>query len=358
MESKKRLLESFLGRNDIPKYIFGRSPVGVEAHARLKSSGVNITAYIDEVSEVKEFDGLPVISRLSDLPAGAIVLIGVIYGLPGLIKKKLDRAGILNVDYFLLAGYGGLGLTVPYWEGFHDSYRKDKAAYDQLYDRLADDVSKTVLSKLLDFRLNYNLDAMNGFEMNIKGEYFEPFLHLNEHGETFCDVGGFDGETSLEFIKRCPSYEKIYYFEPEPEQMAVSKKNLLGHERIDYCQYAAYDRKCTLRFSLCGAASMVSNEGTVEVQADSIDHIVNSPVSFIKMDIEGSEAKAIAGAKETILKWHPRLAICVYHKGLDFIEIPRLVLSIRDDYDVYMRHYTEGISESVMFFIPNDMTSK
>ena len=358
MNNKFKLLKSFIGRNEIPKYIFGLTSFGVEAHAKLKSSGVNITAYIDEFNDVKEFDGLPVISKLSDLPAGAIVLIGVVYGLPGFIKKKLDRAGILNVDFFLLAGYGGLGLTIPYWEGFHDSYLDNKAAYDSLYDCMADDISKNVLTKLLDFRLNYNLDAMDGFVMNIRGEYFEPFLHLDEHGETFCDVGGFDGETSLEFIKKCPNYEKIYYFEPEPEQMAVSKKNLLGHERIDYCQCAAYDRKCTLRFSPCGAASMVSNEGTGVVQADCIDSIVNSPVSFIKMDVEGSEAKAIAGAKTTIQKCHPKLAICVYHKGLDFIEIPRLVLSIRNDYDIYMRHYTEGISESVMFFIPTDKFSK
>lgn len=358
MRDKLKLLESFLGRNDIPKYIFGLTSFGVQAHAQLQSAGVSITAYIDEVNDVREFDGLPVLSKLSDLPAGSIVLIGVLYGLPGLIKKKLDRAGILNVDYFLLAGYGGLGLTVPYWDGFHESYRKDKAAYDALYDQMADGTSKTVLASLLDFRLNYNLDAIKGFGMNIQGQYFEPFLHLEEHGETFCDVGGFDGETSLEFIKRCPNYEKIYYFEPEPDQMAVSKNNLRGYERIDYCHCAAYDRQCTLRFSLCGASSMVSNEGSIEIQADSIDNIVNTPVTFIKMDVEGSEAKAIAGAKATIKKWHPKLAICVYHKGLDFIEIPRQVLSIRNDYDIYMRHYTAGISESVMFFIPTDKKSK
>lgn len=357
MKSKIKLLKAFLDRNDIPKYIFGLTSFGVESHARLKSSGVKITAYIDEVNDLKEFDGLPVMSKLSDLPAGAIVLIGVVYGLPGFIKKKLDRVGVLNIDYFLLAGYGGLGLKIPYWEDFHDSYRKNKAAYDSLYNRMADDVSKTVLTNLLDFRLNYNLDAIKDFEMNIRGEYFEPFLHLEEHRESFCDVGGFDGETSLEFIKRCPNYEKIYYFEPELEQMTVSKKNLLGFERIDYCQCAAYDRKCTLRFSPCGASSMISNEGTVVVQADCIDNIINSPVTFIKLDVEGSEAKAIAGAKTTIQKCHPRLAICVYHKGLDFIEIPRLVLNFRNDYDIYMRHYTEGISESVMFFVPNEKSS-
>lgn len=352
--SKQKLVELFVEKNNIPKYILGRTPFSKVAHARLKSAGVTIAAYIDEINKVETFDGLPVISRLSDLPAGAIVLTGVVHGLPYTVMKKLDRAGILNIDFFALVGYGVLGLTIPYWEAFHDSYRKDKAAYDWLYSRMTDETSKTVLSKLLDFRLNYNLKAMDGFVLNIGGEYFEPFLRLKEYGETFCDVGGCEGETSLEFIKRCPNYEKIYYFEPEPGQMAVSKNNLHGYEGITFCECAAYDKKCTLRFSPFGSASMITNEGIVEVQADCIDNIVDSPVTFIKMDIEGSEAKAITGAKETILKWHPRLAICVYHKGADFIEIPRLVLSIRNDYDIYMRHYTEGINESVMFFIPTD----
>ena len=69
MQDKLKLLESFLGRNDIPKYIFGLTSFGVQAHAQLQSTGVNITAYIDEVNDVKEFDGLPVLSKLARLPA-------------------------------------------------------------------------------------------------------------------------------------------------------------------------------------------------------------------------------------------------------------------------------------------------
>ena len=70
------------------------------------------------------------------------------------------------------------------------------------------------------------------------------------------------------------------------------------------------------------------------------------------MDIEGNEIAAINGAKKTILRNHPKLAICVYHKGDDFVSIPQAVFRIRKDYDVYLRHYTQGIFETVMFFVP------
>lgn len=72
------------------------------------------------------------------------------------------------------------------------------------------------------------------------------------------------------------------------------------------------------------------------------------------MDIEGAENEAIEGAKKTIMRCHPVLAISVYHKADDLWKIPNQVLEIRNDYKIYLRHYTEGIAETVMFFVPKD----
>lgn len=269
-------------------------------------------------------------------------------------KKSLEKAGVPYVDYFSLIKYGGLGLKIPFWEGFYDSYENRKSEYDWLYNKLADDQSRVVLNKLLDFRLNYNLDAMDGFVKNMKEQYYEPFLNLEKDGESFCDIGGFDGNTTLEFVKRCPNYSKVYFFEPEPDILIKAKKALSKYDKIEYYPYAVSDKREILHFTSSDDSSMVSETGEIEVQAEKIDNVVNSPVTFIKMDIEGSEALAIEGAKQTILKYHPRLAICVYHKGADFVDIPKQVLQIRSDYDMYMRHYTEGIIETVMFFMPNN----
>ena len=70
------------------------------------------------------------------------------------------------------------------------------------------------------------------------------------------------------------------------------------------------------------------------------------------MDIEGGELSALSGAHQTILDHHPRLAIAVYHGADQLWQIHSAVLSIREDYDIYIRHYTESIYETVMFFIP------
>tara|TARA_R110000803_G_scaffold119576_1_gene187848 strand:- start:120 stop:293 length:174 start_codon:yes stop_codon:yes gene_type:complete len=36
----------------------------------------------------------------------------------------------------------------------------------------------------------------------------------------------------------------------------------------------------------------------------------------------------------------------------DLWPIPKTIFNIRDDYNLYLHHYTEGVTETVMFFIP------
>ena len=57
------------------------------------------------------------------------------------------------------------------------------------------------------------------------------------------------------------------------------------------------------------------------------------------MDVEGEEENAILGAKETILKSKPKMLVSAYHKTDDFLKLPKAVLSIRDDYKIYVRHF-------------------
>ncbi|NBV84437.1 FkbM family methyltransferase, partial [bacterium] len=73
---------------------------------------------------------------------------------------------------------------------------------------------------------------------------------------------------------------------------------------------------------------------------------------FIKMDIEGGELSALRGAKKLITTHLPRLAICVYHRPDDFWAVPELILGWGCQYDLFLRHYTESIYETVMYFIP------
>ncbi len=69
------------------------------------------------------------------------------------------------------------------------------------------------------------------------------------------------------------------------------------------------------------------------------------------MDIEGSELKALEGATETIRKYKPKLAICVYHKPEDIIEIPKKILELNPNYKLWLRHYSYVDTETVLYAI-------
>jgi FkbM family methyltransferase len=78
---------------------------------------------------------------------------------------------------------------------------------------------------------------------------------------------------------------------------------------------------------------------------------INS-VSLIKMDIEGSEYRALEGGKETIIKFKPILAISVYHRLFDFYEVPQFINNLNLGYKFFLQHSTVHGDETVLFAIP------
>ena len=74
-----------------------------------------------------------------------------------------------------------------------------------------------------------------------------------------------------------------------------------------------------------------------------------SKVDFIKMDIEGAEINALNGARKTIQKFRPKLAIAVYHSIKEHYTIPQLIKEIEPGYRLYLDHFTIHEEETVLF---------
>jgi hypothetical protein len=86
------------------------------------------------------------------------------------------------------------------------------------------------------------------------------------------------------------------------------------------------------------------------VQTVRLDDVLRkvSP-TMIKMDIEGAELDALAGAERIIQEHQPDLAICAYHKLSHLWEIPLLIHAMVPQYRLYMRgHYQMG-QETVLY---------
>jgi len=99
------------------------------------------------------------------------------------------------------------------------------------------------------------------------------------------------------------------------------------------------------------SASRISPEGSLEIPVVRLDSEVLEAVTFVKLDLEGAECDALEGAREHIQRDHPKLAVSVYHDQRDFWRVPEMVLQMNESYELYLRHYTEGPLETVMYFI-------
>ena len=185
-------------------------------------------------------------------------------------------------------------------------------------------------------------------------QYFDAEIFVPKAEEIFVDGGALDGEDTVSFFQWCHGADaKAYVFEPAPCNQSRLRKLVESDGRIEYIDKGMWSEKGELRFSkemVC--SGRISNYGEEVVEVVSLDEVLNgSEVSFIKMDIEGSEMQALLGCKETIVKHKPRLAICVYHKIEDILEIPKLVLEFNPDYKLYLRHYGYVDTETVLYAV-------
>ncbi|MCC7279351.1 MAG: FkbM family methyltransferase [Chromatiaceae bacterium] len=330
-----------------------RYAFGCNAWAESIAQHVDLDGFVDDFTADEEFCGKPII-RSKDLPNCAKVVSAIVGERPLTAQQCIADRGVLGLDYFAFQKYSGLNLREVLFLGdFEQEFESHQDNYQWLACRLKDDESRRILRRLINFRLSRDILYMDGFVDAQDRQYFEPFLQLQTAGETFVDVGCFDGYTSAEFIRRCPDYRSVHAFEPEPSNMVKVRARLSGHRDVRYHPYGASNRAATMRFETGGSASRISHSGELVINVERVDDVIDEPYTFLKMDIEGGEVSALQGASETISKYHPRLALSVYHKADDLRIIPDLVLSYRDDYDLYLRHYTEGVTETVMFFVPS-----
>jgi len=341
----------FISNLDGDVYVLGTNLYGLSLANWLKNTGFKIKGFINDFYQEELFSGYKVFRSNEKFKDDSIInciVEGRAFEAFLNIEKMKPKS---QVSYFSLKSAFKDQLPEVQFLDNTDSIIDDLDSYTRLYDLLQDDISKNHFEAITNFRLNRDISFLKDFIFNIRGQYFEDFLTLKDN-PTFLDGGGFDGYTSILFSKIYPNYNEIFYFEPSLNSYNISQKNLQNLENIHLIQKGLWNYPTTLTFnSSLGSASKISNHGVIFIETTTIDNIGASKIDLIKLDIEGAEKQALIGAKETILRDRPKLAVCVYHNQEDFIEIPKLILGIRNDYKVFLRHYTQGVFETVMYFI-------
>lgn len=342
-------LERFMAPGSGRSYILGRNVYTREIVKHFVVAGI-----VDDYTNESTFGDLPVI-RTQQLRPGDAVLVAS-GGKPLSARAQLEELGVIQLDYFAFQKHAAPYLPeLVFNEGFEEEFTANRQGFEDIYARLQDLPSKAIFKKLINFRLTQDLSFLEGFQDRQQEQYFEDFLQLRQTGETFLDVGCFDGQTSVEFARRAPGYAAIHAFEPEPRNAERCKLTLDNYRDVTLHPYGLSNANQTLQMASDGSGSSISVVGTTPIEVRRLDDILpaHTRPTLVKIDIEGAETLALEGAQQILVTHKPRLAISIYHRPADFWRLPQHILELVPGYRLYLRHYTESIYETVMFFLPD-----
>ena len=225
----------------------------------------------------------------------------------------------------------------------------------EVCDMLRDDRSKQTYLNVLMYRLTFNRDyALRAY--SVDPQYFIPSFRDLGKDEVYVDCGAYIGDTMQDYCRYNQPPKTAYLFEADALNVQAIKADLNERDlsRVHIIQAGVYRYTGDLYFvkknGTEGYLSETEEKDSQRIPVTTIDDAVKDRVTFIKMDIEGSEKNALVGASGHIRESLPRLAVCVYHSVSDLWEIP---LMIRREFPGYtrfeLRHHTGFFSETVFY---------
>lgn len=233
-------------------------------------------------------------------------------------------------------------------------YTENMDRIDRVKELLCDERSVHVFENLLNYKISRNRKLIEEIRDNVEEQYFTSDIMSFTDREVFLDLGAYTGDTVHSFCQAVGGrYKQIIAVEPDEANYKQLKANTEGLDKIEYYQAGAAEKDGTARFMAQALyTTHFDEEGEQEIKVRSVDSIMGGrELTFIKADIEGLEMEMLKGAADSIRAFKPKLAIAVYHKKDEILNIPLLIQSYRDDYRFYMRHYTEMPIDTVLYAI-------
>lgn len=226
---------------------------------------------------------------------------------------------------------------------------------NMVYMMLEDIRSKMVFENKINYLISK--DEILTDEIRDTEQYFDLDVVDMKRDEYFLDVGAFDGQDTLRLMRYSPNLKSVC-IEIDSKNCKNIEQRMQYYPNISCVNAGVYDHND--RKEICMTNSRGSSINDDDIVAEKImtdmialdDCFINEPVTFIKMDIEGAELKALRGAERIIRERKPKLAICIYHSLEDHWEIPMYIHKLQPDYKLYMRHYHEYGIETVCYAIP------
>ena len=229
---------------------------------------------------------------------------------------------------------------------FFEAHREELAASRALF-------SDAESLRIFDNVLQYKLTGDIRFLMESESDWdavWRDIVHP-EKIRVAADLGAYNGDTVRELIERCNGgLQKVYAMEPDARNYKKLELYAAGEARctVQCVPAGAWSEKTVLYFDKSGNrnASFGQNRSQtladrpaklVSCAAERLDDVLSGEtVDYVKYDVEGSEAEALIGSAETVLRCYPTLLVSLYHRNEDLFALP---LQVHGAFPAYRGFY-------------------
>jgi FkbM family methyltransferase len=334
--------------------IHGAGTIGRQALAAARRAGIPVRAFIDSDPQRsgQQVDGVEV-QGVEQIVAGRSVV------LPAVGRHAQSVAAIARERGAACV----LELSQLYWHArppgepepdYLDDLDANRQRYQALFTTVADARSREVLAALIRQRRTLELAPLAAVCEREHAQWFAPELLPRPGAEVYVDGGAFDGDTVHGYIAACgDGYAAIHAFELDPLLAARGQARTRDLRAVRFAAIGLSDRAGRVAYRGSGgtdsAVTGVAQAGQASAEIGRLDELVREPISFLKLDVEGEEARALTGARHHLAHDRPTLALALYHKAPDIWQLPQQALAATPSYRLHLRHYTELAYETVLY---------
>ncbi len=356
---------------DISPVMDGSAPIAIFGAARLgrifldglTNRGIRVVAFADNNPALwgTTISRVPVLSPEElrrDHASHPVLIASLLYETEIYDSLMAMRFPLIYPLSFLHHARPDVFPSAEYDDAFTSLFTRDnQARIIALAGEWVDEISFDTFIGLLKFRLTLEKKIIRDLR-SPHAQYFEPGLISMGKDEVFLDCGAYTGDTVTQFVRETSgAFTKVYAFEPDRGTFLTlqSRVSALDPSRIVPLNLGICESSGTRGFDESGTIDtrMGDGEGAVCLPVVSIDDFMREreAATFIKMDIEGGEMGALTGARETILRQKPKLAVAVYHRACDLWQIPLFIKQLNSGYKLYLRHYTNEPVDTVCYAV-------
>ena len=272
----------------------------------------------------------------------------------------LEQGGVERADLVDVLAELGLGAVYQTPREMRERTIARQSEWGRLRAALDDEMSRITLDAALLLRLTYDRRYVRAAMTAPEDEYFGIYASAStfrlRDDETIADCGAYVGSTVRKAIAATDGrFRSIHAFEPDRRSFsALEKLNSLKMAGIALYNSAVGDRTGNIAFIQTGTMGSHVDETTgsdANTTVVRLDDVLDE-VSFIKMDLEGFEQRALRGATRLIAEFRPRMAITAYHYADDLLDVWQLLSEVAPDYELRLRHHSSYYYDTIFYASP------